>query len=186
MSQFAGSEDPASEERAVRPNGGRVVLVEAGSLDPAKSERLASRPAVIPGTLDELEKFLPRPHPRTPVRIVPNFRNQASADGVGNDVSDHFVQRLVTPKCAIEKALLPQAVVTFAGELKPGALFCHFDKPRDIRVAALTLDDEVQMVGHEAVRKNCHALNLRGVQDLRSDERNDVRVVEVFPPLECA
>jgi hypothetical protein len=79
--------------------------------------------------------------------------NQISPDGILHQIPHHTAHIVILSQDAIEITFLPQSAPHGQGERRAGSLLCKLRKFTEIAFKE-ALDEQMNMVRHEAVRKN--------------------------------
>ena len=85
---------------------------------------------------------------------------------------DHVPGFFVVADHTIVVTRLPESAVIGPGVGVAGFLFGEVGERFQIRVLSFAFDEQVQMVGHEDVRKYCKVLRVRGAHYLLTHTRN--------------
>ena len=97
---------------------------------------------------------------RIPRTGTPSRRGPPRADWIRDDRSHECVAVLLLPEDVIEKATLPQNRAGRAAMCVAGLLFPSGDQPGRWLARRRSLQQEMDMIGHEAVHKNGKAIFL--------------------------
>jgi len=140
-------------------------------------------PLGAPFYRNKIQQRLPRPYPRSPVRIVPRIVDKSGAHRVRDDVANDRWRGLVASQHAVVIALLPQPIAVPLRETERRVLLCAGDEWAQLGLVRRRFDQEMQVVGHEAVDKNCEGVYVRLFEKLRSHKCDGVVVDEHRAPI---
>ena len=104
--------------------------------------------------------------------------DEPTPDGIFEDVSSNRRRIIGVTKHPLVVALLPECLPESSRIESARTLFCEFRKPAKVRGVSHSFDEQVHVVRHEAVSKNCETFVECGRGDLRTCEFNDRAVRE--------
>ncbi len=115
-----------------------------------------------------INEFRTTPFARAPERIVPNVSNQTGADGVRYEVAHRHRAILFSPEDMIVGPALPQPLASRAAMCISCFLFPPVDQPLEVTRRCGPFEQQMYVVRHETVRRNCKALLAGGAQQVRT------------------
>ena len=142
--------------------------MEAGSLDPAE-ERHGGR-VFRPGETRSTES--PGVPPANSLRILTWYFRETSPNRIGDDVPNQLDDVFVLSNSAVEEAVLPQTLTAALLVREARALLRQSNKAMEICVLRTGGNERVNVIRHEAVRRNCKPLRggtLQKLQHYRAD-----------------
>lgn len=105
-------------------------------------------------------------------------RDQTRPDWIVEDVSHDVGRLFVAPQPAIVIPILPESGAVLAHKPKASLLFERRDEAAEIYLERRSFNEQVQVIGHEAVRRNCEPVTGRGLQKPRSSDVHSSRFSE--------
>src|SRR5438093_555932 len=150
------------------------VVVAPASAGPTSSQRPPpTTPSVQPHT--------------TNTWVVRGLRDESRSDRISNDVPRDDERRFIAAQYAFEAVSLPQLLfLVLPPVVEARVLLCTKNKPRAIRIVGCALNQQMNMIWHEAVRENLKAFFSSSAQNLPQSEINDILLHEALFPLEGA
>jgi len=169
----------------VRLDGARAFQASgAARLKPSRYTELKNALAVpFLFRADELDQGLARVNAGAPEWILARLDDKACSHGIRDDVTNYGDRRFASSHDAFVISLLPQPMFVASSEIESGFLLrTRHERPR-ICVRRRGLDQQVHVIRHEAVRKNCAREGSRHFQKIRSHAVDPISVCEHGPPI---
>ena len=104
--------------------------------------------------------------------------DEARSNRILQDVSDHVLNVVAIAQDAFEIPRLPKSAFDPEARIMRAPLFGGCDEIAQVRCGLRSSRDDVQVVGHEAVRKKLEVFPHRALRELRQDISNEIRFRE--------
>jgi hypothetical protein len=115
--------------------------------------------------------------------VVGGMLDETCAYWIRDDIANRERYLVIIPHHALEAITLPELLLVALFEAESRVLFRRFDECLAIRAVAKTVDEKVDVVRHEAVRRYFEVTLTCGSQKLRFDKIHRLRIGEQWSPL---
>src|SRR5437899_2981812 len=106
-------------------------------------------------------------HVGSDVWILLDRPNESRTHRIIENVPRYDLGNLVVAQDVLECISLPQPIAEGLRVIKPRVLFRACDESQAVRRLSFSFNEEMQVIGHEAVRNDQKALFVGGSQNLR-------------------
>jgi len=125
----------------------------------------------LPRLSDRLQQLPQCNHTRANEWVVRGLRDESGSDRISNDVPRDDERRFIAAQYAFEAVSLPQLLfLVLPRVVEARVLLCTKNKPRAIRIVGCALNQQMNMIWHEAVRENLKAFFSSSAQKLPQSE----------------
>ena len=115
--------------------------------------------------------------------VVGGMLYETCAYWIRDDIANRERDLVIIPHHALEAITLPELLLIALFEEEARVLFRRFDECLTVRAVAKTVNEKMDMVRHEAVRRNFKVTLTCGSQKLHPDKIHRFRIGEQWSPL---